>query len=87
MAREGAGGKPDPFWKGVLFEEQGGKCYYCGEEITSGQLDHKISIAKGGSSNRNNLALACTQCNAEKHAKTEDEYREWRRDRGMSTDF
>jgi 5-methylcytosine-specific restriction endonuclease McrA len=82
-----AGGKPDDYWKHVILSNQDRKCYYCGKSIRGGQLDHKTPLAQGGTSAPENLAVVCKQCNTEKHAKTENEYREWRKDRNMPTNF
>jgi 5-methylcytosine-specific restriction endonuclease McrA len=63
-------------------------CFYCKEPLMSDyHIDHKTPIAKGGSHSIENFALACMPCNQEKHAKDIDEYREWRRLRGLSTLF
>ena len=63
-------------------------CFYCKEPLTSNyHIDHKIPIAKGGSHNLENFALACMQCNQEKHAKDIDEYRSWRNSRRLSVLF
>ena len=63
-------------------------CFYCKEPLTSDyHVDHKIPIAKGGAHGVENFALACMQCNQEKHAKDIDEYRTWRRSRRLSVLF
>ncbi|WP_050420314.1 HNH endonuclease [Bradyrhizobium tropiciagri] len=63
-------------------------CFYCKAELDSGyHIDHKLPVARGGSHSMKNFALACMPCNQEKHAKDIDEYREWRRDRGLSVLF
>jgi 5-methylcytosine-specific restriction endonuclease McrA len=72
-----------------LAEMDGGYiCFYCKEPLTSDfHIDHKIPIAKGGTRSLENFALACMQCNQEKHAKDIDEYRIWRRSRYLSVLF
>lgn len=54
-----------PWWKSKISD---GKCYYCGNvykpaEIT---MDHKIPLARGGRSEKNNLVPACKECNNKK---------------------
>jgi 5-methylcytosine-specific restriction endonuclease McrA len=63
-------------------------CFYCKEALTSEfHIDHKVPAGKGGPHRIQNFVLACMPCNQEKHAKDIDEYREWRRMRGLSTLF
>ncbi|BAL78927.1 HNH endonuclease [Bradyrhizobium cosmicum] len=63
-------------------------CFYCKEELGADfHIDHKTPIAKGGQHALANFALACMPCNQEKHAKDINEYRVWRRDRGLSILF
>ncbi len=52
-----------------------GKCYACGssEEL---QVDHNIPIARGGSSNIENLVPLCRKCNIAKGTKTLQEFME-----------
>lgn len=55
-----------------LLDVQGPNCYYCGvlfeSEIRSRKmtLDHYDPLATGGTSDLDNLVLACSTCNAEK---------------------
>ncbi|MBM7488326.1 5-methylcytosine-specific restriction endonuclease McrA [Bradyrhizobium sp. USDA 3686] len=63
-------------------------CFYCKEAVGNDfHIDHKIPIAKGGQHEFSNFVLACMPCNQEKHAKDIDEYRIWRRERGLSVLF
>jgi len=39
------------------------------------QADHRIPLARGGTSTIDNIAPACARCNARKHLMTEDEFR------------
>lgn len=55
------------------FDEAGGRCFYCGTEVTyyskrhnSMELDHFIPKAKGGSDDPSNLRCACRSCNRSK---------------------
>ena len=50
-------------------------------------LDHKTPLAKGGTNDLSNFALACFKCNQEKHNKTVDEYRRWLLDRNYEVRF
>ena len=53
-------------------ESQHWKCRYCGADISQkGQsaLDHVVSVAKGGTSDPDNLQLLCRRCNIRKGDK------------------
>ena len=61
------------------FEAQEGRCYYCGRLLYASfdrdiHVDHKTPLARGGSNEISNIALACSACNFSKGAKTEEEY-------------
>lgn len=61
-----------------LYEEQEGKCFYCGDALDGAyHVDHVIPISRGGSNNLDNLQLLCQCCNLSKHDKTHDEYISW----------
>lgn len=51
--------------KGILYEQQKGKCHYCGNGFTKHQLtfDHVVRRKDGGTSHISNLVLACAFCN------------------------
>jgi|GEM_PF-2361530 Mg2+ and Co2+ transporter CorA len=51
--------------KAQLLEEADWKCEYCGKALDeyTAMVDHKIPPSKGGSSERENLAIACPKCN------------------------
>jgi 5-methylcytosine-specific restriction endonuclease McrA len=72
-----------------LFKQQNGRCFYTGVPITleDSHIDHKIPVAKGGTDTLDNIVLCSAQANLEKHAKTVDEYRQWRKLNGLSTNF
>ena len=55
--------KPD--LKQAMFEEQGGKCNACENEmrIVDFHIDHIIPVSKGGSDTRENYQLLCGNCN------------------------
>ncbi len=52
-------------------------CYYCGEHIPISfvTVDHKTPLCKNGSSEDDNLVIACRHCNNEKGDMTEEEYK------------
>lgn len=53
-----------------IFETQGGKCFWCQENIASGyHIDHFIPVSKGGSNHPENLVCSCAPCNLSKNAK------------------
>lgn len=64
-----------------LLNAQQEKCYFCDSHITiyTIEVDHLIPVTRGGTNDYNNLAGCCSFCNKEKHNKTEDEYRLWRK--------
>lgn len=52
-------------------------CCYCGRVTVSKQerhVDHRTPRSRGGSHLLGNLAIACAECNLQKHAKTEAEF-------------
>ena len=53
-------------------------CYLCLEPIKFGNdtLEHKIPLSRGGSHSKENLTIACMECNRKKNALTEIEYKE-----------
>lgn len=54
-------------------------CYLCSKPITFGDdhLEHKTPVSRGGSNNKNNLAVACSRCNLRKNIKTEEEFKQY----------
>jgi 5-methylcytosine-specific restriction endonuclease McrA len=65
----------------ALIGRQNGCCFYCRKTLIGDNyhIDHMKPVVKGGSHTLGNLCLSCVQCNQEKHNKTVDEYRDWRR--------
>lgn len=53
------------WWKRKI---SSGKCYYCGKTFPPSELtmDHRIPIARGGLSEKENLVPACKECNNKK---------------------
>ena len=75
-------------YQALLARRDGRLCFYCKLPLDGSEhVDHKVPIAKGGKHAMENFVLACMPCNQEKHAKDIDEYREWRRQRGLSILF
>lgn len=71
----------DPVLKQRLLAKQRRLCLCCGERIEvwqAVQLDHLTPVARGGTHDERNLAIAHDKCNAEKHAKTLEEHWLWR---------
>lgn len=66
----------------IVKMKYGNVCIYCGsgEKIT---IEHRKPVSLGGDNSFHNLAPACLSCNSGKKNKTEVEYREWRRARGL----
>lgn len=83
--RSAAAGTPfTPHDVAVLRIAQSDCCAYCMCPLDgAGHVDHMTPLSRGGSHALHNLALACRQCNAEKHAKTVYEYFLWRYQRGL----
>lgn len=56
---------------------QEGRCAYCRELLgASYHVDHMTPIARGGTSDPANLALACARCNLRKRTRTATEFLE-----------
>jgi len=66
-----------------LWQNQEGKCYYCGKAFVSlyhpdTTIDHKIPQVEGGRFGKRNSALACEKCNNRKGPLNETEmYAAW----------
>ena len=63
--------------KKFLFQQQSGKCMYCGIRLNSSNThaDHKTPIDRDGSNNLNNFQLLCMRCNTRKGDLTDGEFR------------
>jgi len=57
-------------------------CAYCGGPFPT-EVDHVLPVARGGTSERSNLAAACLPCNREKLDSTPEEWRTWRESEGL----
>lgn len=62
--------------KDLMLSRMSDGCAYCGsnEKMT---IDHMTPISKGGQHVISNLQWLCRHHNAQKHARTHDEYLEW----------
>lgn len=51
--------------KQILYYQQGGKCFYCGQKLhlTEATLDHVIPQSMGGNNSEDNLVLCCKAIN------------------------
>lgn len=54
-----------------IYGEQRGRCAWCRSKVKFGEhhVDHIVPLAKGGSNDPANLAIACRPCNQSKAAK------------------
>ena len=60
------------------YAEQDGKCFYCGIYVgTDYHTDHVIPISKGGENTKENIVIACPECNLMKGVKTVSEFMEY----------
>lgn len=51
-------------------EQQGRRCFYCGDELGADyHVDHFIALARGGTNDATNIVIACPTCNRRKGAK------------------
>jgi len=57
-----------------LLEKFGRRCVYCGKTDVPLQVEHLISMSRGGTDRVSNLALACEACNLDKGNRTVQEY-------------
>lgn len=56
-------------------------CVYCNYPIVFGNdtIDHRTPIVRGGTNRRNNLTIACRNCNSKKHTRTPREFLTYKR--------
>lgn len=68
-----------------LRSKQKDRCAYCGTDLNGeGEIDHKISLERGGNNDIANLTLACLACNRAKGARSAEEFFQWRMSRGLT---
>ena len=55
------------------------KCHYCGKNLEENELtiDHIVPYSRGGKTVKENLVIACHECNISKSDMNEDEYIEY----------
>ncbi len=77
--------RPDPR---ALYEQQGGRCYYCGVTLTltrnehragvagprRAEVDHTRPVSRGGADEPGNYRLVCVDCNRHKGMLTGEEF-------------
>lgn len=65
-----------PWWKNRIAS---GECYYCGRIFKPSELtmDHKIPLARGGTSEKINIVPACKDCNNRKKYMLPTEWEEY----------
>lgn len=78
MARESiAGGKPSKAIRLELLISQDYKCKYCSKNILShNEIDHRLPLFLGGTSDKSNLQMVCKRCNQQKSLKHPDVFEE-----------
>ena len=59
-----------PHLRGVILDS-GGRCNWCGGSVlgVEFEIDHILSVSRGGANTPDNLALACPDCNRQKSEK------------------
>jgi len=58
-----------------MLHDQWGLCYWCGEDILKKyEVEHIIPISRGGDNSKDNVALSCRACNAQKNNKLPEEW-------------
>ena len=65
----------EPYNRRNVYKRDGGKCQYCGEEITFAKMtiDHVVPRANGGKTNWTNIVTCCKRCNTVKDCVPLDE--------------
>lgn len=65
-----------PWWRKKIAP---GICHYCGRKFSPSELtmDHKIPLARGGTSEKMNLVPACKECNNKKKYLLPTEWEEY----------
>lgn len=61
----------------IIYNKCFGHCAYCGKDITYNemQVDHVISLRRGGTDDMDNLMPSCRSCNHYKHTLSINEFR------------
>lgn len=59
----------------TLYKSQKGLCWWCGEFVgLTFDIDHRVPVSKGGTSDISNLVISCRRCN---HSKRDHMPHEW----------
>lgn len=61
-------------WFKEMRLNQLGQCFYCAETLIAIHIDHMIPLSRGGRHSKDNLCLACPNCNRTKNNKTVEEF-------------
>ena len=59
--------------RSIVIQRDGDHCRYCGSLAYPISVDHVIPLSRGGSSDPDNLAVACLNCNIKKGPRTPEE--------------
>lgn len=60
--------------KAAILREYGAVCAYCGDTIGPFEIDHIHPISRGGTDDKENLAVSCKSCNRSKGVLTLEEW-------------
>lgn len=71
-----------PRWRRLVFTlaaKHGWRCWYCSSKVSvlSASLDHILPLAHGGTSDLDNIALACLFCNLAKSDVPVELFLDW----------
>lgn len=78
QVRKSRGSKGYKKEKPNLYQQQGGKCAGCQDQLGERHLtiDHIVSLADGGTHDTENLQLLCYSCNSLKGSESDESLRE-----------
>jgi hypothetical protein len=58
-----------------LLDQQKGRCWYCGVDISGYyEVEHRIPLSRGGTNELNNICLSCRHCNRSKGSQLPHEW-------------
>ena len=62
----------ESFTRQNVYDRDGGKCMYCGKEVSRNKFtfDHVIPKSRGGKTNWQNIVCCCLKCNSKKDNRT-----------------
>ncbi len=73
--RKNIGGRVSVARINSLLFKQWNLCYWCYEQLNDKyEIEHVVPISKGGTNSEENIVIACSLCNKQKHAKLVDEW-------------